>query len=318
MIQQTKNQPHPPTANSASVIIPIINAATLLPDLLDRLESQQPAPPAEIILVDSGSTDNPQEIVKQHERARIIPIEKFSHGRSRNLGAQAASGEFVVLMTQDALPHDNQWLAALLAPLADPAVAAAFSRQIPRADAPPTEKFFLNYHFPPGAQRRQQAGDNATPAFARTVFFSNVSAVIRRECLLQHPFDETLIMSEDQQVARDLLAAGYAIVYEPASAVIHSHRYSLNIAFRRYFDSVYSLTKIFPQHDMHASASLGLSYLRKEVGFILRRYPWYLPYYLLYTIAKTGGTIAGHYAERLPRRLTRLCSLHRYHWDDAT
>ncbi len=317
MASMTAPNPSPaqPAARGASVVIPIINAAELLPALLDRLAAQEPAPPAEVILVDSGSADNPRAIASQRAHVRVIPIDKFSHGRSRNLGVQAAAGEFVVLMTQDALPRDNQWLAALLAPLADPAVAAVFSRQVPRADAPPTEQFFLNYHFPPGAPRRWQADARAAPAFGRTVFFSNVSAAIRRDCLLQHPFDEALIMSEDQQLARDLLAAGHAIVYQPASAVIHSHRYSLGMAFRRYFDSVYSLTAIFPEHDMRASASLGLSYLRQEAGFILRRHPWYLPYYLLYTAAKTAGTIAGHYADRLPRRLTRLCSLHRYHWD---
>lgn len=311
----TQQTDGPPAVRGASVVIPIINAAAQLPALLDRLESQQPVPPAEIILVDSGSTDNPQALANQRARVRIIPIEKFSHGRSRNLGAQAAAAEFVVLMTQDALPRDNRWLAALLAPLADPSVAAVFSRQVPRADAPPTEQFFLNYHFPPGAPRRWQADARAAPAFGRTVFFSNVSAAVRRGCLLKHPFDESLIMSEDQQLARDLLAAGYAIVYQPSSAVIHSHRYSLGMAFRRYFDSVYSLTAIFPKHDMRASASLGLTYLRQEAAFILRRHPWHLPYYLLYTAAKTAGTIAGHYADRLPRRLTRLCSLHRYHWD---
>ncbi|MCA1810368.1 MAG: hypothetical protein LC725_13135, partial [Lentisphaerae bacterium] len=97
--------------------------------------------------------------------------------------------------------------------------------------------------------------------------------------------------------------------------VLHSHTYSLWTAFRRYFDSVYSLTVIFPRHDMRASAVLGLRYLLRESWFIIWRYPWYFPYYVLYTMAKAAGTIVGHYAERLPRRVTRLCSLHRYHWD---
>ncbi len=309
------NHPAMPAAPAVSVVIPIINAAPYLPALLDRLAAQQPAPPAEIILVDSGSTDDSRAIASARANVRIVPIENFSHGRARNLGIQTAGGDIVVLLTQDALPQDNQWLAALLAPLADPAVAAVFSRQVPRPDAPPTENFFLNYHFPPGAPRRWQADAQTAPAFGRTVFFSNVSAAIRRSCLPAHPFDETLIMSEDQQLARDLLAAGHAIVYQPASVVVHSHRYSLNLAFRRYFDSVYSLTQIFPEHDMQASASLGLRYLRQETWFIIRRHPWYLPYYILYTMAKTAGTIAGHYAGRMPRKLARFCSLHRYHWD---
>jgi len=148
------------------------------------------------------------------------------------------------------------------------------------------------------------------------VFFSNVSAAIRRDVLLRHPFDETIIMSEDQQLARDLLAAGLAVAYQPQSVVIHSHRYSLGTAFRRYFDSVYSLRQIFPAHDLRASAALGRRYVRQEARYIACRHPALLPYYALYTLSKTAGALAGHVAERLPRRLARFFSLHRYYWDD--
>ena len=34
-----------------------------------------------------------------------------------------------------------------------------------------------------------------------------------------------------------MLRAGYELVYEPAAAVHHSHRYSIAAAFRRFFDS---------------------------------------------------------------------------------
>ena len=228
--------------------------------------------------------------------------------------ARAAGGEFVVLLTQDALPRDDGWLAALLAPLDDPGVAAAYSRQIPRADAPPTERFFLNTRFPPGpAVRRVKRGP--APLTLEDVFFSNVSAVIRRALLLRFPFDETLIMSEDQQFARDLLEAGQAVVYQPESVVLHSHRYTLKTAFQRYFDSVYSLTVVFPRHGLGTSAGMGLRYVGRELAYILRRHPLYLPYYFLYTCAKTAGTLAAHYAEHLPRSVLKKISLHSYHCD---
>jgi rhamnosyltransferase len=303
----------PSPAPRVSVVIPVLNAAAYLPALLAALFAQQPAAPHEVILVDSLSTDNTREIGRAHDKVRIVPIPRFSHGAARNLGAREAEGEIVVLLTQDALPRDQAWLAALLRHFADPKIGAVYSRQIPRPDAPPTEKFFLNYHFPADQPRRRiKSADR--PLTLPDVFFSNVSAAVRRSLLLQYPFDETLIMSEDQQFARDLIAAGYAIVYEPESAVIHSHRYSLVTAFRRYFDSVYSLTVIFPRHDMKTSAAMGGSYLKKELAFILKNYPRYFPYYCLYTLAKTGGTVAGHFAPHLPRFLLRRLSLHSYHW----
>jgi rhamnosyltransferase len=296
-----------------SVVIPVLNAAAFLPRLLGAIAGQKPSAPAEVILVDSSSTDNTAGVGHSFPGVKVIPIENFSHGRARNLGACAAAGDIIVLLTQDALPRDDNWLAGLLAPFDDERVGAVYSRQVPKEDAPPTEKYFLNYHFPPGNQvRREKKG--AAPLSFKDVFFSNVSAAIRKDLLLKYPFDEKLIMSEDQQFARDILDAGFAIVYQPSSEVIHSHAYSLKTAFRRYFDSVYSLTVIFAGHDMGTSASIGLSYLRGEFAYIAGNYPLYLPYYLLYTIAKTGGTICGHFAERLPESVLKKISLHSYHW----
>lgn len=307
------NPDHQSQPPRVSVLIPVLNAAAYLPDLLAAIFAQKPAAPYEVILVDSLSTDNTREIGRAHDRVRIVPIPRFSHGAARNLGAREAEGEIVVLLTQDALPRGDSWLAALLNPFADPQVGAVYSRQVPRPDAPPTEVFFLGYHFPAAnPARRVKTGDQ--PLALKDVFFSNVSAAIRRSLLLQHPFDETLIMSEDQQFARDLLEAGYAVVYAPDSAVTHSHRYSLATAFKRYFDSVYSLTVIFPRHDLQTSAAVGWRYLKHECAYICTRHPGYIPYYCLYTLAKASGTVAGHFGDHLPRALLRRLSLHSYHW----
>ena len=297
---------------AVSIVVPVINAAGYLPDLFKAFEGQTLAP-AEIILVDSNSKDRTREIAGSWPKARVIPIPEFSHGKARNMGAREARGEFVVLTTQDALPANPCWLQNLLAPFDDPRVAAAYSRQVPRPNASPMERFFLQTHFPPGDSERRARHPGETLTFARA-FFSNVSAAIRRDLLLKYPFDESLIMSEDQQVSRDLMNAGYAVIYAPESIVTHSHNYSLRTCFKRYFDSVYSLTQIFPEHGMGTSASMGLSYLRREAGYVSQNAPLWLPYYALYTAAKTGGTIAGHFADRLPRWLVRRLSLHAYHW----
>lgn len=312
-----------------SVVIPVLNAAGTLPALLEALAAQQPAPPDEIILVDSLSTDATRQIALAHANVRVVPLSRFSHGRARNLGTQEAAGEIIVLMTQDAMPADDHWLAALLAPLAapwspttppkagKPQVAAVYSRQVPQPNAPPTEQFFLQYHFPPGPPVRRERTAGRALTF-EDVFFSNVSAAVHREVLLRYPFDETLIMSEDQQFARDLIVAGYTIVYQPASVVVHSHRYSLGTAFRRYFDSVYSLTLIFPAHDLKVSAAMGRRYLRQEISYMMRHHPLYVPYYCLYTLAKMAGVLCSHFADRMPLCLARACSLHRYYWEDKS
>jgi rhamnosyltransferase len=301
---------------SVSVVIPVLNAAAFLPDLLKALFAQKPQPPCEVILVDSLSTDGTREIVSSDSRVRVIPIADFSHGRARNRGAREARADIIALLTQDALPTGPDWLERLLEPFADPAVAAVYSRQVPRLDTVPMERFFLRTHFPDAGPKRREKGDKQYLGF-EDVFFSNVSAAIRRDVLLKFPFDEELIMSEDQQFARDILNAGYATVYQPASIVIHSHRYTLQHVFRRYFDSVYSLTKIFSGHDLGTSTSMGIRYVFRELAYIARNYPCCLMYYLLYNVAKASGTIAAHFADRMPRWMARKCSFHQYYWKDS-
>lgn len=301
------------TNQSVSVVIPVLNAEAYLERLLTAIFSQKPAAPGEVVLVDSMSKDRTRAIAATFANVRVVPVEKFTHGGARNLGAREAKGDIVVLMTQDALPRDETWLARLLEPFADPKVAATYSRQVPYPDANPMERYFLFTHFPPGdaVRRERRDGEHGLG----DVFFSNVAAALRRDLLLRFPFDETIIMSEDQQVSRDLLKAGYAVVYQPESIVTHSHNYSLSVCFRRYFDSVYSLTQIFPKHDMGESASMGFSYLFREMGHMVRHHPAWLPYYLCYTAAKAAGTLMGHFAGKMPRAWARRMSLHRYYWD---
>lgn len=239
----------PVPADRVSVVIPILNAAPHLEHLLAALQRQHPVSPGEIILADSGSTDDSLAIAARFAHTRSIPIAEFSHGRSRNLGARSAAGDIVVFLSQDALPRDSHWLEELLRPFSDPQTVAAYSRQVPWPDALFAEKFFLETRFPAAPPVRRKKTSN-TELTLEDVFFSNVSSAIRRSILLRFPFDEMLIMSEDQQFSRDVLNAGYAVAYAPDSVVIHSHTYTLRDVFRRYFDSVYSLTQIFPAHGL--------------------------------------------------------------------
>jgi len=300
---------------AVSVVIPTLNAAPFLPRLLEQIFSQEPPVPVEVVLVDSMSTDGTRDLALSDPRVRVVTIADFTHGRARNLGAREAKGDLLVLLTQDALPADRRWLAALLEPFADPRVVASYSRQVPHPDANPMERFFLAKRFPAGPPvRREKRGP--APLQLEDVFFSNVSAAIRRETLLRYPFDEELIMSEDQQFSRDVIAAGYAVVYQPESVVRHSHNYSLSICFRRYFDSVYSLRLLFPRHGLGTTASMGTGYVAQEVRYMVRNHPLSLPHYVMYNLAKISGAFAAHFAERLPRSLLRRLSLHRYHWDE--
>jgi rhamnosyltransferase len=301
-------------AGAVSVVVPVLNAARFIGPLIEALLAQLPTPPEEIILVDSHSEDETLEIASAFPQVRAASIDNFSHGAARNLGARMATGEFVVFLSQDALPVGADWLENLLVPFLNGHVAAAYSRQVPYDEANPMEKFFLETHFPPGGKAVRRRGSEGPVTFS-DVFFSNVSSAVRRSVLLDFPFDEELIMSEDQKLSRDLIEGGYELVYQPTSVVSHSHSYTLRCVFQRYFDSVYSLTVIFREHGLGDSASIGLAYLIREFAHMVVKHPRWLPYYFCYVAAKTGGTVAGHIAESIPLPLRKKLSLHSYHWE---
>jgi rhamnosyltransferase len=294
---------------TVSVVIPTRNAAVWLPALLDRLADQAPVPPQEVILVDSSSRDGTRELAAARPEVRLLTVERFTHGGARNLGIRAATGECIALLTQDALPADEHWLARLLEPLADPEVAGVYARQIPRPDADPLERFFLADRFPnlrAPAVRRHEGRE--PPVYPKT-FFSNVSSALRRSDALAYPFDESLLMGEDQQYARDVLMAGRTLVYQPTARVWHSHAYSPWQTVKRYFDSTVAFRQLSAQHGVTTSAALGLATLRREAGFVRRAAPLWLPQYALYTLARAAGVLASHVESILPRGVCARLSL---------
>ena len=123
-----------------SVIVPTLNAGRQIDTLLTRLE-QQTRKPDEIIVVDSSSEDITQEMIKRHPEVKLIVIDRknFNHGGTRDAMLRESTGDFVLFLTQDAMPSGNDYIAKIVAPFADDEVALVYGRQLPRKDARPAE-----------------------------------------------------------------------------------------------------------------------------------------------------------------------------------
>jgi len=298
-----------------SIIILTKNGEKYFRSLLEGLYCQQGIDRAEVIVIDSGSLDNTLRIAGDFPEIRLveIPPHEFGHGKTRNLGARLARGEYLVYLPQDATPVGSDWLANLLRPFDDAAVAGVYARQVARADASPMERFFLSrtYHEQPQVKMLGEA-EEATLA---RCFFSTVSGAIRAAVWKPHPFREDIIMSEDQAWALDAMRAGHRIAYEPGAEVLHSHQYGIGGIFRRNFDSGYSIWQIF-RGVTGISLMAVLGNLAGEAAFVARRgsvMDWLK--FLPYEIARHAGFILGRRAERLPVGLSRACSSLKYFWE---
>ena len=91
------------TGRSVSVVIPVKDGEERLEEVLAAVRAQGDL---ELIVIDSGSRDHSREIARAAGADLIeIPPEEFGHGRTRNLGAERASGDLICFLTQDAVPH---------------------------------------------------------------------------------------------------------------------------------------------------------------------------------------------------------------------
>jgi rhamnosyltransferase len=297
-----------------SIILLTKNGEENIRSLLDGLYRQRMIGSAEVIVIDSGSSDKTLEIVAAFPvSVTRIPPAEFGHGRTRNLGARMARGKFLLFLPQDATPVGADWLRTLLLPFEDPRVAGVYCRQVPRADASAMEKFFMLHTYPRHCTVRT-IGKNEDASLARC-FFSTVGGVIRASLWREHPFRENVIMSEDQAWSKEVMLAGHAIAYQPAAELLHSHQYGIAGVFRRNFDSGFSIQQIF-YGQTGVSFVEGASRLAREAVYVLEsgramdifRFP-------AYECARHLGFWLGMHADMLPRRLRKACGNLDYFWD---
>ena len=239
----------------ASIVIPTRNAGPAFEDSLLRLATQKTDFDYEIVVVDSGSTDGTAGLARRHG-AFVHQIQKseFDHGATRNLGVSLSRGEYVALTVQDAVPLDENWLATMVENLErDERVAGVYGRQVPKPESDElTRALVTGWPTAATARREQFAGSPERyhalpPAQRRTLAtFDNVSSCLRRSVWKETPFDRTNF-GEDLRWGKKAVEAGHKLVYEPRSAVFHSHaRGALRDLRRHYVDQLVVLDLFGP------------------------------------------------------------------------
>lgn len=230
---------------AVSVLLPVKDGAPHLRRLLPAILAQSADAELEIIAVDSGSRDDSVNVLQEYG-ATVLSIDPahFNHGLTRNLAAERAGGEVLVLLSQRSRPVGDRWLAALLSVLAgDPQVAGVCSRVTPYPDSDILTRRDVERDLSASTQRRRTQIEDpgayrALPPDQRRALlnFHTVSAAIRAEAWRRIPFRAVRTLGEDLLWAREALEAGWALVHEPASVVQHTHAYTVEELFARNVD----------------------------------------------------------------------------------
>ena len=87
-----------------SVVIPCYNHAHYLPDCLNSI-FRQTVQPAEVLVVDDGSTDNTATVAASYEKVRHIFQKNCGLGNTRNNGLAQAKFQYVLFQDADDILH---------------------------------------------------------------------------------------------------------------------------------------------------------------------------------------------------------------------
>jgi len=222
---------------SATVVIPSWNArdllATFLPSVVEALAANAAN---EIIVVDNGSNDGSAEFVRrQFPQVRVLALDhNLGFGGGSNAGFRAATNDVVVLLNND-MRVEKDFLAPLLAPFEDPLVFAV-SCQIffsdpnkVREETGLTQGWWENG----GLRVRHRADPGIQEAFPCFYGGGGSCAFDRRKFLELGGFDEVLrpFYLEDTDLGYLGWKRGWKVLYQPKSVVYHEHRGTIGKRF---------------------------------------------------------------------------------------
>ncbi len=256
---------------SLSVVIPTLNAESSLNMLLTALESQS-LRPDEILIIDSSSRDQTVKTAERHPNTRtlVIPKAQFNHGGTRDLGVKSTKGDFIVFMTQDAIPASETLLEKLTEPLREEKIIAAYARQLPKAEASAREKLVRSFNYPANSENHTLA--DLPEKGIKTFFLSDVCAAYRRKEYMElGGFKGDVMTNEDMFYAARAIRAGYTIAYAAEAEVYHSHDFSLKEQYERNRLQGYEIERHRELLGNASSTGEGLRMLKQVTGKLLKQ-----------------------------------------------
>ena len=200
------------------VIIPVYRPEReKLTKLIDWLNKQTVKPSHVFFmqtLVEKKEDAEVLQMLQKAENAKVVPIEKkdFDHGGTRNKGAALSKADYMLFMTQDAVPADEHLIENLLACMEDASVAVAYARQLARPNSGRVERMTRIYNYP--AQSRIKSEDDKKELGVKTYFCSDVCALYRKSYYEQvGGFVQPTIFNEDMIIAYMMMQEGYRVAY---------------------------------------------------------------------------------------------------------
>ncbi len=216
----------PPETFPVSLVIPVRNEAASLPMLLAGIRGQT-FPPAEVIIVDGGSTDGTLDLARSltadDARFTLIGQTSGTPGHNRNIGAEAAAHDWIAF-TDAGTRADPEWLERLVEQASrDASVAVVYGNFEPVETRMFEQASALTY-VSPGVER--EGGRMRGPAV--------LSMMLRRHVWAGVGGFPDLRAAEDLIFMERIEKAGFRVAWAPRATVRWQTQPDLASTFRRF------------------------------------------------------------------------------------
>lgn len=297
------------------VVIPSFKPDERLITIIQKLR-EQTAQPRRIVLMNTEQKylDNllrgrNYDKVGRYVEIRHVSEWEFDHGATRNEGAIDSDADFLLFMTQDAVPYDDMLIENLLKAFDDKEVASAYARQIPCENATLAEVFTRSFNYPDTSFVKSLADKQKLGI--KTYFCSNACAMYRRDVFMKlGMFPKDMIFNEDMVYAHRVIESGYKIAYVAQAKVYHSHNYTNMQQFHRNFDLAVSQAMHKEVFENVSSESEGSSYAKSALKYFCdhKKPLLFIPFAFSCAFRLAGYKLGKNY-EHLSRRMILRCTM---------
>lgn len=300
---------------TVDVIIPVYKPDDKLKELLISLQNQE-HPVHKIIII---NTERRYFKSSEYERinnltVRHIDKSEFDHGGTRRQAAALSSADFMVFMTQDAIPADERLISELIKPFSDSLVSVSYARQLPHKNSDAIEIFTRSFNYPD--EDRMKTKIDIDRMGIKAFFSSDVCAAYRKSDYLElGGFIPKAIFNEDMIFAAKAILSGKAVYYASKAKVYHSHNYNNKELFQRNFDLGVSQSEHPEIFAMVKSESEGIKLVSKTASYLLSVFkPYLLPKLFINSASKFLGYKLGNHYKKLPKSMILKFSSNKSYW----
>jgi rhamnosyltransferase len=188
-----------------------------------------------------SNADKFKELIN-YSNVKVVHIDEdeFDHGKARNDAAKLCESDYLLFLTDDAIPYDESMCEEMIKSFdkystADSKVAVVYARQIAKSDAKLKEKYVREFNYPDYDVIKEKSKEEELGI--KNYYCSNVCAMYDRNIFnALGQFEENIILNEDTFYVYNAINKGYKVVYSSSAKVYHSHNLSHKEQFSRNFD----------------------------------------------------------------------------------